>query len=121
MTTVTLSPLFKGSKFHLHEVVVDGKHLLREFIDGLSEDDQKKIAALLKTTAELGVPKNEQKFKKLQDGLFEFKSYQIRIFCAFHGKAIIVLTHGIIKKKNKHDKNDIDKAIEILKKLNEKR
>jgi len=109
-----LSHLFKGSKYDLFEVVIDDTHLLGDFIDGLPESDQRKISALLKRTAELGPPRNKQKFKKLSNNLFEFKSYQIRIFCTFRGKSVLVLTHGIKKKKDKHDKKDMQKAKEIL-------
>lgn len=109
-----LSPLYQGSKFDLFEVVIDNEHQLLDFINGLSESDQKKVSALLKRAAEHGLPRNDQKFKKLAEDLFEFKSFQIRIFCSFRGKSILVLTHGIKKKKDKHDNKDMQKAREIL-------
>jgi phage-related protein len=120
MSKASLSHLYKGSNFDLFEVVVDGKHLLQDFIVGLSEPDQRKVSALLKRAAEHGPPRNEQKFKSLGDGLFEFKSFQVRIFCAFRGKSVLVLTHGIKKKKDKHDKQDMLKANEILAMLEQK-
>ena len=121
MKTASQKPLYKGSKFDLFEVVVDGKHLLQEFINELSSSDQKKIQALIKYTAENGTPRNPEKFKMLGDGLFEFKSYQVRIFCAFRGKAVLILTHGIIKKKDKHNKQDIQRARDILALLDKKK
>lgn len=120
MRKATRFLLYTGPRFDLYEVVVDDRHLLREFIDELSEADQKKLVALFKHAAEHGPPRNEQKFKKLSDDLFEFKSFQIRIFCAFRGKSILVLTHGIKKKKDRHDQKDLQKAREILAMLDER-
>ena len=114
MSKATLSPLFSGSRFDLFEVVVGDKHLLKEFIDGLSETDRNKLLALLKYAAEHGPPRNEQKFKKLGGDLFEFKSFQDRVFCAFRGKSVLILIHGIKKKKDKHDKKDMQRAKDLL-------
>ena len=80
----------------------------------MSEPDRNKLLALLKRAAEHGPPHNEQKFKKLGDDLFEFKSFQDRVFCAFRGKSILILTHGVKKKKDKHDKKDMQKAKDLL-------
>ena len=117
MSQITRSLLFPGAKFQLFEIVVDGRHLVQEFVDGLSESEQKKLVALLRRTADHGPPNNTEQFKKLADDLFEFKSFQVRIFCAFRGKSILVLTHGIKKKKDKHSKQDMDKARELLRAL----
>ena len=114
MKTAIKSLLIEGSKLALFEVVVDGQHLLEEFLGGLSESDQGKVGALLSYAAENGPPKNKEKFKQLEKDLFEFKSYQVRIFCTFRGKAMLVLTHGVIKKQDKHNKNDMRRAHEIL-------
>jgi phage-related protein len=115
------SLLFSGARFQLFEIVVDGCHLVQEFVDGLSEAEQKKVGALLRRTAENGIPRSSEHFKKLDDDLFEFKAHQVRIFCAFRGKSILVLTHGIKKKKDKHDKKDMDRAKQLLKQLDEQR
>ncbi len=114
MKTARRSLIYQGSCLTLYEVVVDDQHLLQEFIDELSESDQQKIAALLSYSADNGPPRNREKFKQLEKDLFEFKSYQIRIFCAFRGKSMLVLTHGIKKKKDKHDKKDMQRAHDIL-------
>lgn len=114
MKTAMRSLLLEGSKLALYEVVVDGQHLVREFVDDLSESDQQKITALLLRAAQHGPPNNPEKFKQLEKDLFEFKSYQIRLFCAFRGKAMLVLTHGVIKKQDKHNKKDLRRAHEIL-------
>jgi len=121
MAQVRHSLLISGARFQLFEIVVDERHLLQEFIDGLSEAEQKKVGALLHRTAENGLPRSNEHFKKLDDDLFEFKAHQVRIFCAFRGKSILVLTHGIKKKKDKHDKQDMERAKHLLKQLDEQK
>lgn len=41
--------------------------------------DQKAIFALLHLTADHGTLGNEEKFRKLNDGIWEFKSFQVRL------------------------------------------
>lgn len=115
------SLLISGTRFQLFEIVTDGRHLVQEFIDGLSETEQKKVGALLRRTAENGIPRSSEHFKKLDDDLFEFKAHQVRIFCTFRGKSILLLTHGIKKKKDKHDKKDMERAKQLLKHLDEEK
>jgi phage-related protein len=97
------------------------KHLVQEFVDGLSEAEQKKVGALLRRTAEHGLPRSSEHFKKLDDDLFEFKAHQVRIFCAFRGHSTLVLTHSIKKKKDKHDKKDMDRAKQLLSQLDKQK
>ena len=91
-----------------------GKRPAKEFYDNLDEEDQAKAQALFKRFADHGRITNREKFKKLQDGLFEFKSYQVR-FLGDHrpGHRFVVAT-GIKKKRDKHKRKDLDKALEVL-------
>jgi phage-related protein len=61
---------------------------------------------------ENGAISNSEKFKKLEgtDGLFEFKSFQVRIICFMTSNKKVVLCHGVIKKKDKHAKSDLNIA-----------
>ena len=57
---------------------------------------------------------NPEKFKKLEgsDGIFEFKSFQIRLLCFWApgaGRRLIVCM-GLIKKRDKHSKSDVETA-----------
>lgn len=115
MKNVYIEKLLDGRTFDICEVVVGGRHLVRDFITSeLTKDEQKKILALLERTAEHGIPHNDQKFKCLRDGIYEFKSYQTRIFCAMHAGRMILLTHGMKKKKDKTDQQEIDRALRLL-------
>ena len=116
MASATIEYLIRGRVFDLCEIVVNGRHYVRDFItEELSKEEQRKIVALFERTAEQGIPHNDQKFKCLRDGIFEFKSFQTRIFCAFHVNRIILLTHGCKKKKDKTDQQEIERALRLLK------
>ncbi|HVJ04493.1 MAG TPA: type II toxin-antitoxin system RelE/ParE family toxin [Candidatus Saccharimonadales bacterium] len=90
----------------------NGVHLAAEFFDDLSVSDQAKLAALFKRFADCGEIKNREKFKKIADNLFEFKSGQIRMFC-FLERGMVVVTHGCIKKKDALNKTEIKRAERI--------
>jgi len=108
-----LRTLFNGTEYEICDVFIQSRSLVEEFIDALSTPEQKKIVALLERTANEGLPLNREKFKKLEDGIFEFKSFQVRILCTILGKKII-LTHGVLKKKDRHDPESIEKARRLL-------
>lgn len=107
--------LYHGDCYRIDAITIDGVCLVREFMDGLERPDQKKVVALLRRAADFGPPINEEKFKKLNsEGIYEFKSYQIRIFCMFEKGRIIILTHGFVKKSGKTPRNEIERATRLL-------
>lgn len=87
-----------------------------EFFDGLTKLDQAKLMVLFVMIADVGKTHNIEKFGDLGDGLFEFKSHQIRIPFAYADKErrLILVTHGFIKKKDKAPKEEIKRAWRIL-------
>src|SRR5262245_56352296 len=86
-----------------------------EFLESLSEADQAKVLALFRLFADTGQIKNREKFKKLVDGFFEFKSFQLRFLGDFrHGFRFVVAT-GVRKKKDKANPIDIETALRVLK------
>ncbi|GBD99036.1 hypothetical protein BMS3Abin07_01067 [bacterium BMS3Abin07] len=108
--------IYEGSACRLYGITVRGRCLVREFIEGLQESDRNKVVALLQRAAGYGSPRNEEKFKHLRDRIYEFKSYQVRILCAFDMGKIIILTHGFIK-KGKTPQGEIQKAVGLLNRL----
>jgi phage-related protein len=107
--------LYHGDCFRIDAITVGGVCLARDFIEGLERPDQKKVVALLQRAADFGPPINEEKFKKLNsEGIYEFKSYQVRIFCAFEKGRIIILTHGFAKKSGKTPRHEIERATRLL-------
>ena len=90
----------------------DGCIAVREYLAKLKADgapDLGRLAHLFNTFARSGTVYNEEKFKDLGDGCFEFKAPGgARIGCFFGDKeadletnhVVLVLTHGFHKPKN---------------------
>jgi len=105
-----LKILLNGDKFKICGLIVNGTCEAEEFLKELSDKEKKKLIPLLQYTANSGPATNEQKFKSIGDGIFEFKGFQSRLFCFFDQGKIIILTHGCIKKRDRLDPADIKKA-----------
>lgn len=88
-----------------------------DFFDGLSTLNKAKITALFKILGDHGRYFNPTKFGDLENGLFEFKSHQIRMPFAYaqNSRGEIVVTHGFVKQKDKTPKGEIDRAWRIFK------
>lgn len=90
----------------------DGTSPGEDFFSGLDVRDQTKLLALFRLFADTGKIMNREKFKKISSDLFEFKSFQIRMFC-FIESGRVVITHGAIKKRDDLNKSDIQRAERI--------
>lgn len=91
-----------------------GRRPAQEFFEELGDQDKAKVLALLKRFANHGRISNREKFKKIQDGLFEFKSFQVRLLGDHRPGHRFLLALGLTKKRNKHRPKDIRKALAIL-------
>ena len=109
--------VYRGKQYDISSVIHSGKSQVKEFIDGLPQSEQKKIVALLRRTADHGILSNEEKFRKLDHGIWEFKSFQVRLLCFFERNHLIVLTHGFKKKQDRTPKNEIERAVRIREEL----
>lgn len=92
----------------------DGTCPAAEYLNGLSPSNRRKVDSLFDLMGTKGEIRNKERFKKLEnsDGIFEFKSHQIRLLC-FHAKTSpkkLIITHGVTKKRDKHAKADIERA-----------
>lgn len=87
-----------------------------EFFDELDKLEQAKLMALFRIAADQGKFDNPEKFGDLGQGLFEFKSFQIRMPFAYarEERRLILVTHGFFKKKDKTPKKEIQRAWRIL-------
>jgi len=106
--------IYRGRCFAISGITVKGKCLAQEFIEDLEEPDEKKLVALLRRTADNGLPRNKEKFKHLKDKICEFKSYQVRILCFLDENKLIILTHGFIKKQDKTPRSEIERAQKLM-------
>ena len=86
-----------------------------EFFTSLSVSDRAKLMALFRIAADHSTFHNSEKFGDLGDGLFEFKSFQIRMPFAYSKKhrGTILVTHGFIKKRDKTPRAEIERAWRI--------
>lgn len=89
-------------------------------MDGLAEDEQKPILALIGHIAEYGPLANPKKFKQLHGegrGLVQLRSYQHRILGFYgrdesDGKPTIILTNAFAKKGRRTPATEIERALE---------
>lgn len=93
-----------------------GRSLAMEFLesDEVTAQDKARLAYLFKRMATQGSITNNQHFKKLEGRkeVHEFKAHQARVF-AFRDGNCWFLTNGTVKKKDKHQRADIDRAERI--------
>lgn len=97
---------------------LSGASPAEEFFNDLARPEQAKLMALFKMLAdsEPGRVLNPEKFGRLGDGLFEFKSFQIRMpyLYASNEKRTVIISHGFFKKKDKAPTSEIERARKIL-------
>lgn len=69
---------------------------------------------------------NKELFKKLTDDIWEFRTryqgmaYRLLAFWDKESKALVIATHGFIKKKQKTPSNEIKRAEELMKRYYER-
>lgn len=105
--------LYKGAQKCIEILCTDdGVSPVQVFLDELDASDRRKLDTLFELMGERGRIANDQKFKKLEksDGIFEFKSFQIRLLCFNAPGGRLIICRALIKKKDKHDKADISFA-----------
>lgn len=101
-----------------------GCNPIQEFLEELSPNDRKKIGSLFRMFAELSEIKNTEKFRNEGDGIFVFKSFQVRVCCFFlsgREKKTLVLTNGFIKKQDKMPKREKQRAQSIRDAINKEK
>jgi phage-related protein len=93
-----------------------GSYPSEEFFDQLPKADQAKLVNLFRILGDHGKHSNPEKFGDLEDGLYEFKSFQIRMPYAYaqYEKGLVLITHGFKKKKDKTPPSQIERARKIL-------
>ena len=106
-------PEYEGSSFRIECLVrPDRSCPAGDFIDGLESSDRKKFDVLFEMMGEHGHIRNKEKFKKVEgsDGIFEFKSYQLRLLCFFAPGRRVILLDGVRKKRDKLNRADVARA-----------
>lgn len=107
-------PVYEGKSLTIQSLMLgDGSCPVEEFLSGLNESDRRKLDVLFERLGESGKIFNREKFKKVEnsEGIFEFKSFQIRILCFFSNK-VVYLAHWVVKKGDKLRPADVKTAEE---------
>ncbi len=108
--------IYKGKQYDIYAVTHGDRSRVTDFIDDLQKKDQKKVIALLRASADHGLPTNPERFHKLKGvDICEFKSFQVRLLCFRDKDRLIILTHGFIKKGDSTPKSEIERAVNIQK------
>ena len=95
----------------------DGAYPAEEFFDQLAIADKAKMDQLFRILGDNEKHSNPKKFGDLGDGLYELKSFQIRMPFAYakDERGLILITHGFWKKRDKAPPSEIARARRILK------
>lgn len=107
---------YAGSSFTIaFATCADGSQPALEFYEDELDDNQRaQMLTLFRYLGDQGRISNREKFKKVEDDLWEFKAHQIRILCAFCEDRTVVLAHGFKKKGDKIPEGHIRRAKRIL-------
>lgn len=94
----------------------DGTSPGHEFFVELGKSDKAKVSVLFALLADHQSTRNPEKFGDLGDGLYEFKSFQIRMPYAYARaeRGLVLITHGFIKKTGKTPRSEMERARRIL-------
>jgi|WetSurMetagenome_2_1015567.scaffolds.fasta_scaffold545651_2 mRNA-degrading endonuclease RelE of RelBE toxin-antitoxin system len=90
-----------------------GKSLACEFLSGLDKGELRKLYGLFERICKEGRIASGEKFRNEEDKIWAFKSFQIRLYCFFSEDRKIVLTHGVKKKQDRAQRQDIVRAHQI--------
>lgn len=108
---------FRGEKFRIAFARDrEGAYPAEEFFDQLCKADKAKLLKLFQILGDHGKHSNPEKFGDLEGGLYEFKSFQIRMPFAYakNEKGLVLISHGFIKKSPKTPITEIKRAWTIL-------
>lgn len=101
-------------------VLEDGTAPARDFLTQFTPEagqryrhQQRMLAAIdLFANTPPGRHLSAETFKRIEgsNGVFEFKAYQHRVYCFYGGAGRLILAFGVLKKKDKHSRADVERA-----------
>lgn len=101
----------------------DGTVPLLDWLDSLRPKAVAKCRVRIERLAELGHELRRPEAEFLRDGIYElrvgFQGQNHRVLYFFHGKAVVVLSHGLVKAQ-KIPPKEIDQAVERKRKFDAK-
>jgi len=105
---------FEGEKF-LIEWYFDskGNSIALDYFESLNEDEQIKLLSLFELMGNIGVIKNETKFRNEGDKIYAFKPQPHRFLCFFFTGQKIIVTSAFHKKTDKLPPKEKERALKI--------
>ncbi len=105
---------FEGEKF-LIEWYFDskGNSIALDYFESLNEDEQIKLLSLFELMGNIGVIKNETKFRNEGDKIYAFKPQPHRFLCFFFTGQKIIVTNAFHKKTDKLPPKEKERALKI--------
>ena|SRR3990167_2637824 len=105
---------FEGEKF-LIEWYFDskGNSIALDYFESLNEDEQIKLLSLFELMGNIGVIKNETKFRNEGDKIYAFKPQPHRFLCFFFTGQKIIVTNAFHKKTDKLPAKEKERALKI--------
>lgn len=101
--------------FKLYGLFANNVCIVTDYIDSLEEKDQKQVTNLFKHITSIGLPRNKEKFRDVNDGIFELKTRRgVRILSFSGGPGLprsLILTHGFPKPNKKIFNREKAKAL----------
>lgn len=91
-----------------------GNCLLQEFLESLGANLRRNgdaMLELLERVAISGPPRNTEVSHQVHEHIWEFIKRDLRVFYFYDQNKVVVCTHGIIKKRQKTPKTDIEFAL----------
>jgi putative component of toxin-antitoxin plasmid stabilization module len=102
--------LYRGKFYEIWLAQQEGGCQVTEFLGTRSDEVNKRIFAIVRKTADVGKYEEEEIYRHIGQGIWEFKARTVRLYAFSDGKQII-LTHCGLKPKSVN--NDRDKAMRV--------
>lgn len=87
-----------------------GDFPINTFLAGLDDRNRERATALIGQLRARGNQLREPHAKAVEPGLFELKSFQVRMFFMFQPGRVAVLLDGILKKQDKIPADDLKRV-----------
>ena len=113
---VVLKPIAQGRQCRIYALADESRCLLADFLADVERDladEFPKLVRLFDYAAEHLPPRNEEKCKLLQDGIYEFKTTRLRVLWFWDEGRMILCTHGFVKKSRKTPPGEITRALKM--------
>ena len=110
---MTFQCLRRGAKYDIWVTMQSSGCQVTEFVSKLNERTKNRLFAIIKKTAEEGKYEEEEIYRQIGEGIWEFKAQTARIYSFCDGARRIVLTHAGWKPNKNLVKPERDKAVAI--------